>query len=539
MDPDDLILALRKPAAYGPTTQGAKEVEVIQTHSSLVFIVGEDVYKVKKSVNLGFLDYSTLDKREHFCREEVRVNRELAPHVYLGVVPIVRDLGVIKVGGHGHVIDWAVHMKRLPEEATLASRLEADTLTIEQLEEVARFVARFHEHANRSPEARRWASFEAVSKNALDNVSSLARSWGHDLPPLAMLDALTRAELEQHRDTIARRAVTSVARETHGDLRLDHIYLFPEEEPREQIVIIDRIEFDPRFRLADPVADMAFLVMELRALGHRELAGAFCEAYFEASGDEEGRSLLPFYVSYRAAIRAKVDALKAGEPEVPEDERYDALDRAHARLVLALDALAAPADRPCLVLTSGLPGVGKSSLSGGLARAGGFTWIRADVVRKALAGREALERGEDDVDGGIYTPRWNRRTYEACAEAAKASILEGGRAIVDATFRRRSERRRFYALAAELGVECRVILCEAEEDVVRERLHARKDDPSDANWAIYEHARDQFEAPGDREPVDRLDTSGTVETLVEGALALLREHRLWAPGGRDSHSVHT
>lgn len=527
MDADDLILALRKSAAYGPTVTGADEVEVIQTHASLVFIVGDDVYKIKKGVNLGFLDYSTLDKREHFCREEVRVNRELAPHVYLGVVPIVRDLGVIKVGGHGHVIDWAVHMKRLPEEATLAARLEAGTLTVEQLEEVARFVAHFHEHANRSPEARRWASFEAVSENALDNVRSLAESWGHDLPPLAMLDALTRHELEQHRDAIARRAVHSVARETHGDLRLDHIYLFPDGEPNEQIVIIDRIEFDPRFRLADPVSDMAFLVMELRARGHRDLASAFVEAYFESSGDEEGRELLPLYVSYRAAVRAKVSALKAAEPEVPEVEREEALDRAHDRLVLAIDALAAPGERPCLVLTSGLPGVGKSSLAGALATAGGFTWIRADVVRKALAGREALERGEDQVDGGIYSPRWNRRTYDACAEAARAAILDGGRAIVDATFRRKSERRRFYQLAVELGVECRVILCEADETVVRERLEARQDDPSDANWAIYQHAREQFELPDEREPVDRLDTSGAIEASVDGALSLLATHGLW------------
>src|SRR5262245_32742884 len=394
MDLPRLIAALSEPDAY-PYPVG--RVEVRQTHISVVFLAGEHVYKIKKPVNLGFLDFSTLDKRWHFCEEEVRLNRRLAPEVYLGVVPVTRRGDSFAVEGDGEPVEWAVKMRRLPDDATLLRRLERGEVDESVMRSLAQTVANFHLQPtltlpHKGGVEKSFGRFEVVAGNARENFAQSAGQVGVTVSQAVFdrLRALTETELSRLKPLIEARAERDMPRDTHGDLHLDHVYLLADPLPHgrgsERLVLIDCIEFNERFRFADPVADMAFVVMDLLFHGRRDLARAFADAYFAATGDAEGRELLSFYVAYRAAVRAKVDGIKAAEAEVPETARAAARARARAHWLLALGELAGPAARPGLVLVGGLPGTGKSTLARALAERTGFTAIRSDVVRKEIAG---------------------------------------------------------------------------------------------------------------------------------------------------------
>jgi aminoglycoside phosphotransferase family enzyme/predicted kinase len=491
---DRLIDALSEPSAYPGRVEW---VEVRQTHISVAFLAGSHVYKVKKPVRLGFLDYGTLEKRRHYCEEEVRLNRRLAPEVYLGVVPVARDegSGTLRVEGAGALVEWAVKMARLPGEATLRELLRRRAIGAGVLEELARRVAAFHDRAEGGAAIAESARFATVARNARENFEESAAQVGTtvSLAVFERLRARTEAALERHRDTIDARAARGVPRDTHGDLRLDHVYLFPGRAAPSDLVIIDAIEFNERFRHADPVADMAFLVMELEAIGRRDLATSFADAYFRASGDAEGRVLLPFYTSYRAAVRGKVEGVKAVAPEVDPAGRAQARATSRARWLLALGTLEARERRPCLLLVGGLPGSGKSTLSRALAGSAGFSLIRSDVVRKELAGVEGSSPRSPGFEHGIYTEEWTGRTYAECLLRAEEGLFEGRRVLIDASFRVEAQRRRFLDAATERGVPGALLLCQASPPEIARRLRDRREDASDADWSVYEQAAARWE----------------------------------------------
>jgi predicted kinase len=319
-----------------------------------------------------------------------------------------------------------------------------------------------------------------------------------------------------------------VPRDTHGDLHLDHVYLFPERTPAGDLVIIDCIEFNERFRFADPVSDMAFLAMDLAFHGRRDLARAFAEEYFRASVDEEGRALLPFYVAYRAAVRGKVEGFELSEKEIPEAERTVALAKAQAHWLLALGELDTSDRRPCLVLIGGLPGTGKSTLAQDLAQRADFRLIRSDGVRKELAGLPAETSARYPFEEGIYAPAWTERTYAECLSRAEKLLFEGNRVIVDANFGEESRRRTFLEAAARLAVPAVFILCQSDPAVVRQRLESRRGDVSDADWAVYQQATQRWEAigPQTRELVRDVSTSGTKGQALTRVLDVLGEFSL-------------
>lgn len=491
-----LIDALTSPAAY-PELRPAR-VEVIQTHVSAVFLLEHDVFKVKKPVDLGFLDYSTLARRRAMCEAEVELNRRLAPEVYLGVVPVTCHEGQVVVGGAGEVIDYAVHMRRLPDERTLEAALSRGEVPLGTMEALGGRLAAFHAGAARGPAIAAFARFAAVERNCLDNFPPLRRDGAPVSAALVdRVEAATRAELGRERGTIEGRAERGVPCDSHGDLRVDHVYLFPERAPPDDLLVIDCIEFNDGFRYGDPVADLAFLVMDLRLHGHEAHAAALCAGYFAAAEDAEGRGLLPLYTAYRATVRAKVECFRHAEPEVPASSRAAAAVSAPRHLLLALAELSPAGERPALVLVAGLPACGKSTLARGLSAVAGFSVIRTDVVRKELAGLEPLDRASAPPGAGIYSAEMTARTYETCLERAEARLLAGERVIVDANFRSDAQRHPFFALAGRLGVPARLLVCEVAEAVAIERLVLRTGDASDADTAIYHYARAEWEAPGE------------------------------------------
>jgi len=524
MELTQLIEELGQPRAYRARVEA---VEVRQTHISVVFLAGAYAYKIKKPVNLGFLDFSALQKRRHFCHEEVRLNRRLAPSVYLGVVPVSRDDTGVRMEGEGEAIEWAVKMERLPDQSTLRALLECQKVRADFIPDLARRIAAFHALAERGKHVASYGRFEVVAGNARENFDQSESQVGAAVSRSAFdrLRFLTEEALDRHRGLIDLRADRGLPCDTHGDLRLDHIYLLPGRAPPDDLAIIDCIEFNERFRFADPVADIAFLVMDLLFHGHKDVARTLAEEYFRAAGDDEGRELLPFYVAYRSAVRGKVRGFESREKEVRESERGAALARARGHWLMALAELETPARRPCLLLIGGLPGTGKSTLARALSERAGFSLIRSDVVRKQLARLTPEESARSSYAEGIYTPEWTDRTYAECLAGAEQMLVEGKRVIIDASFGSDQKRRDFLELAERLRLARLFMICRTDMDTMRKRLSARRGDASDADGSIAPAAAERWEPVGPltSQLAREVSTSGPPEHPLAQALQSLRE----------------
>ncbi len=479
MNIETKIKLLSQPSAF---PFDVEDVEVFQTHISAVFVAGERAYKIKKPVDFGFVNYSTLQLREQFCEAEHRLNSRLAPSVYLGVVPVIQAADGLRFGGDGEVVDWAVEMVRLPEANNLKTMLENDMVTHSLMEELGELLAGFHTNAAKGGDIGEYGRKETVFQNALDNFSQSADQVGVTVNAevLQQLEELTRAEMAAVEALVEQRADVTTC-DTHGDLRLEHVYVL-----EEGLAVVDCIEFNDAFRFADPVADLAFLVMDLQFRWAHELAEKLVRAYEEAAQDEDGLRLLSFYVAYRSAVRAKVHGFRAVEPEVPEEQREAARKHSAAHWLFALGTLAEPGERPCMLLTTGLPGTGKSTLSTHLSEAHGFEVLDSDVVRKSIAGiADPLTSAKSEHNGGIYTPEWTQRTYDVLLERALEQVAAGRRVVVDATFDKDAMRLRFLEAAKTAGVPAHIIECTLPEDVAKERIDARKNNASDADWGVY------------------------------------------------------
>lgn len=521
-----LIDCLSDPAAY-PDPVGT--VEVRQTHISAVFLAGDYVYKIKKPVNYGFVDFGTLTKRRHYCDEEVRLNRRLAPDVYIGVVPVTRREAQVELEGKGDVVEWAVKMRRLPDEATLQNLLHSGADYAEVVTRLARRVATFHAKAESGPHIAKYGRFAVVAGNARENFEQSAAHVGTTVSKSVFerAQALTEEFLRRHRPLIERRADSNVPRDTHGDLRLGHVYYFPKRGPPGDLIVIDCIEFNERYRFADPVSDMAFLYMGLVYQGRRDWARSFAEAYFSTSQDDEGRALLPFYTSYRAAVRGKVEGLKLTRPEMSESDRAVAFSKTRGSWLLALGELEASSRKPCLILVGGLPGTGKSTLANALAQHAGFRAIRSDVVRKELAGVGGVGcRAE--FGQGIYTTEWTKLTYAECLRQSEELLFSGERVLVDANFREESQRRTFLDSAQRWGVPTLFLLCETGPEVAQRRLAERRGDASDADWSVYQNAVETWEhlGPETRSRVKTINTGDALELVIRRTLSVLRREGL-------------
>lgn len=480
-------------------------IEVRRTHLSEVFLGRTRVLKTKRPVELAFVDFRSRASRLAACEAELRLNRRLAPDVYLGL----RTLP----GG-----EPAVEMRRLPDADALVCRLEAGQVDEALIGRVALRIAQFHAEAETSPEIAQFGAFGAFRRNALDNFvqseASVRRAVHPDVHRHAR-DA-TETTLDALRSRIDARVAGGFVRDTHGDLRLEHVYV----DDAGEIRIIDCIEFSDRFRYADVALDLAFLYMDLAVRGRRDLAGVLFDRWAEATGDAEAHALLPSYVAYRSAVRGKVAGFSIDDPEADADRRRTQLARARRHWLFAWGEIAPPAERPLLVGIGGRPGTGKTTVARGLAEAQGFEVIRSDIVRRGMTGDAPLS----GYGTGRYAPDLRDRVYEACFDRASDALFAGRRVILDASFTCERWRAGLAALGERWGVPVVLLRCEAPSEIVRERLAARTGDASEADFSVYE--RMPWEPGAPATDADDVDTSGALARAVAEAVSHLPEtHR--------------
>ncbi len=506
------IEQLLSSAAYPDPTS---RVFMQQTHISLLFFTDEHVYKVKKPVNLGFLDFSTLEQRRFYCREELRLNRRLAPDIYLDVVELCEDAaGCLRINGSGTVVEYAVKMLRMPEERIMARLLEKNAVTPAQIEQLATLVARFHKEADTDERIAAFGSLEAIRENWEENLRQTGVFVGRTITEKdhRLIARWVYTSLKAEQELFEARVRDGFIRDCDGDLHTENICL------DSSIHIFDCIEFNERFRFSDTAADVAFLAMDLENHGRRDLAELFVDSYQQHSGDAGLGPVLPLYLANRAFIRGKVESLRLDDPLFSDDEKLAATARAR-RFFRLVRGYALRQNLPCtLFMTCGPSGCGKSALASELAFQLGIDHVSSDVERKLLAGLSLTERGAD-----IYGTMWNRATYARLAELAAAALHAGKSIVVDATFIRRADREQFCRLAKAASSSC-VILCpECPDDLVRQRIETRCRDgnnASDGTVAVYLRQKAAFEMPVPEEGMALfLDATNTPFDLVDQVVA--------------------
>ncbi len=478
-----LVEAMMRPEFY---PHRPAQVELKQTHMSYVFLAGEYVYKVKKPVHFDFADCSTLSVRYELCCEEVRLNRRLAPEVYLGVVPIVRDgrrflLGDVSRSFDHRAQEYAVKMRRLPEDRMLDRLVRAGEVNGAVIDALAKRLADFHRGAS-TAQGGRYGSATSVWRLVLGNFDECERFAGYtvtDRQFAAIRDYLKRF-IAAHWGVLNDRVGQGHVRDGHGDLRCEHICMI------NGVQIFDCLEFSERLRCVDVASDIAFLAMDLDSLDAALLADELVHAYAEATADETLPVLANFYKCHRACVRGKVESLKSLEDEVPSPERDQARD--HARANFSLASSYALRGRPALVVVCGLAGTGKSTVSRMLQCRTGFEMLNSDRIRKHLAGvPEALHRSAS-YGAGIYSPDFDRLTYHALFAKADGHLRDGCGVIIDATFKRPEDRGAALAAACQLGMPVLLVECQADQSEVLRRLRERTGSgsgPSDATEEVY------------------------------------------------------
>jgi aminoglycoside phosphotransferase family enzyme/predicted kinase len=503
----DIGRALRRPEAF---PHPVEDLRVIETHISWVVLTGRWAYKIKKPVNLGFLDFTTLRSRHHFCEEELRLNRRLAPELYDSVVAIGGTPELPQIGGPGPALEYAVKMREFSQEALASDMLLRGTLTPEHVDALARAIAQFHQRAARADAESTFGTPAAALGPALDNFETLQQcvkveQCGERLRSLR--DWTGREYAARHADFAARRR-DGFIRECHGDLHLRNVAVL-DDRP----VAFDCIEFDEQLRWIDVMSEIAFVVMDFEDRGRRDFAWRFINTYLEITGDYDGVRVLNFYLVYRALVRAKVHALRACQPHIGHSERAR-LDSA-TRAYIALAARFATPARPAVIITHGLSGSGKTTATQALLGRIGAIRVRSDVERKRLHGLSALARTGSPPGAGLYEKESTLATYEHLRSLARRIVDAGYPVVVDAAFLKRAERDAFRALSAALGVPFLILAFEAPHADLRERLARRLHAGTDASEADPVVLERQIEF---QEAITRCEHSSTLHIDTRSSL---------------------
>ena len=515
----NFIKSLLKTDAYPETVSS---VELIQTHVSWIFLAGDTAYKIKKPVDFGFLNFSTIDRRRFYCHEEVRLNSRLCPDIYLGVVEVRESPGGAAFFGDGPVIDYAVKMRRLPAERMLDRLVDQGEATAADMRVVARVIAAFHHDAATSPAISEYGQRERIMANWQENFAQSATNSHTPLSSqeLEVIREWVSSFIEERAETFKGRIEGGFIRECDGDIHLENICLTDD-----RICIFDCIEFNERFRYCDTAADVAFLLMDLDYHRRHDLAEAVLNEYLSASGDAGLCDVIDFYKLYRAFVRGKVESFRQSDSGIEQKERERAGQRAAGYFRLARGYLERQRLKTTLFITCGLTGSGKSTLAGQLSFELGMATYNSDRVRKQMASLPPDTAMRVPFETGLYSTAASEATYAELLRLAEVELASGRSVIIDACFLRREQRRPFSQLAARLGVPCVVLQCSCPDPEQRRRLVERKtvgESVSDGRLEILEMQRGNFQPPdGSEGLVLNVSTAACPETLTSPIYARL------------------
>ncbi|MDZ7957932.1 MAG: AAA family ATPase [Aulosira sp. DedQUE10] len=483
-----LIQQMLQPGFYPHAV--SEPIQLIQTHVSYVLLTGDYVYKLKKPVNFGFLDYSTLEKRQHFCHEELRLNQRGAGELYLEVLPLTLEGEQYHLEGTGEAVEYALKMRQFPQEALFSSLFEQGKLNETHLEELGRVVAQYHAKTETNDYIRSFGEVPQVRAAFDENYEQTEKYIGGPQTQVQFDETKTYTErfFAERPELFANRIQNNYIRECHGDLHLRNIALW-----HDKIMLFDCIEFNEPFRFVDVMFDIAYAVMDLEAQQRKDLSNAYLNTYVEQTGDWEGLQVLPIYLIRQSYVRAKVTSFLLDDPGVPVAVKEEATKTAAKYYQLASEYTKPKQGQ--LMIMSGVSGSGKSTTARYLARQLGAIHVRSDAVRKHLAGIPLMERGGNEV----YTPEMTQKTYARLLELGTILANQGFSVILDAKYDRQQLRQEAIAQAQKQQIPLQIVQCTAPLEVVQERLLKRTGDIADATADLLASQIQQFEPFTDTE----------------------------------------
>lgn len=495
------------------------QFKIIQTHISYIFIVNNLVYKIKKPVNFGFLDFTTLEKRKYFCEKEVELNRRLSPEIYLGVVPITKEGEIFKIEGKGRVVEYAVKMKKLPEDGMMELLLKEGKVTKKHIDMIVNTLVPFYKSARTGEEVNKYGSIEIISYNIRENFEQTKDFIGIALTEekYNCIVNYSNTFLKEKEKLFEKRMKEGFIREGHGDLYSANICF----DNLKKVYIFDCIEFNERFRCGDVCCDISFLAMDLDYHRYKDLSEYFIETYIKKSKDRNVAELLNFYKCYRAYVRGKIGCFTYASPGISEEEKDKALKSAQKYFDLAYYYAGGI---PKIMVFLGLSGTGKTFLSKEVLKKIPAVYLASDIIRKEILNLDVNKHYYAEFEKGIYSPEITLKTYQKIIDLAVEELSYGRDVILDATFREKKYRELLKEKLKKVKAKIYWIWCKAEDEVVRERILKRQVEGthSDALWEIYLSQKQKFDPPEDCHPLLILNTSNSLEILLDEIFKFLK-----------------
>ncbi len=482
-----LFQAMENPNFY---PHPASRIEQRETHISKVFLTGDYVYKIKKPVNLEFLDYTTLEKRRDYCRQEVILNRRLTHNVYLDVVAITLKDGEYFMEGSGNPVEYAVKMRQLPDNRSMVNLLKKTKIDRKDIEDLALILSNFYSQGSSYSQVHSSGAWKNIQANCEENFKQTMAFAGEMLDKriFQIIQSATLSFLRRRKELFDHRSESGKIRDCHGDLRTGHIYFADDG-----IQIIDCIEFNDRFRYHDIASDIAFLAMDLDYEGFPQIASHFLNAYVKYSKDQDVFVLIDFYKCYRAFVRCKVNCMRLQEGGLTEQNKRKLLKETMKYLDLAYQ-YAVKFTRPTLWVVCGMPGSGKSTISKELSRVFGIKILNSDVIRKELFEMKPVDSSDVPIEEGIYSKNASGITYGKLLLLAQEEIEKGNSVILDATYANEHHRDEVLRMASDKDINIIFVECVLKEKLLKERLSNRKTgfQISDARLHHFEYFKEKF-----------------------------------------------